>query len=84
MLIGAIVSFVYKQGCLALFTIASHRQTGLIKLLRQRGFLRRGRLPFYAMRGRCAKLPTDDFSVLSYLDADLGYRFELDGMLPER
>jgi hypothetical protein len=75
-LIAAIVSFVYQQGCVALFTIASHRQSDLLKLLRRQGFLRRGRLPFFAMHGRFAELPTDDFSFLSYLDADLAYRFE--------
>lgn len=77
-LIAGIVSFVHKQRCIALFTIASHRQTALLKLLRREGFLRRGHLPFYAMRGRLAELPTDDFLALSYLDADLAYRFELD------
>ena len=77
-LIGAIVSFVYSQGCIALFAIASHKERGLVTLLRRRGFLQYANLPFYVMRGRCADLPTDEFSVLSYLDADLAYRFEHD------
>lgn len=75
-LTAAMISFAYQQGCMALLTIASHRQSDLIRLLRRRGLLRRGRLPFFAMRGRCAELPTEDFAALSYLDADLGYRFE--------
>jgi hypothetical protein len=83
MLIAAIVSFVYSQGCVALFSIASHREGDLIKQLRRRGFLAYGKLPFYGMRGRCAELPTDEFSVLSFLDADLAYRFEHDKPSPE-
>jgi hypothetical protein len=79
-LTAAIVSFVYNQGGLALFTIVSHRRDALVKFLRRRGFLQRGKLPFYALRGRGADLPTDDFSELSYLDADLAYRFEPDRM----
>jgi hypothetical protein len=75
-LIAAIVSFAYEQGCIALVTIASRRQSDFVKLLRRRGFLRHGLLPFYAMRGRCPDLPVDDFAALSYLDADLAYRFE--------
>jgi len=82
-LIGAIVSFVYSQGCVALFAIASHKESDLATLLRRQGFLRYGNLPFYAMRGRCAELPTDEFSVLSFLDADLAYRFEHDNALSE-
>jgi len=82
-LIGAIVSFVYSQGCVALFAIASHKESDLAKLLRGHGFLRYGNLPFYAMRGRCAELPTDEFSTLSFLDADLAYRFEYDDAPPE-
>jgi hypothetical protein len=77
---AAIVSFAYRQGCIALVTIASHRQSDLVRLLRRRGFLRHGLLPFYAMRGRCTELPVDDFAVLSYLDADLAYRFESYGV----
>jgi len=77
-LIGAIVSFVYSQGCVALFAIASHKESDSVTLLRRQGFLRYGNLPFYAMRGRCAELPTDEFSALSFLDADLAYRFEHD------
>jgi hypothetical protein len=82
-LIGAIVSFVYSQGCVALFAIASHKESDLATLLRRQGFLRYGNLPFYAMRGRCAELPTDEFSVLSFLDADLAYRFEHDNASSE-
>ena len=77
-LIGAVVSFVYSQGCVALFAIASHTESDLVTLLRRQGFLRYGDLPFYAMRGRCAELPVDEFSALSFLDADLAYRFEHD------
>ncbi len=77
-LIGAIVSFVYSQGCVALFAIASHKESDSVTLLRRQGFLRYGNLPFYAMRGRCAELPADEFSALSFLDADLAYRFEHD------
>jgi hypothetical protein len=79
-LTAAIVSFAYQQGCIALVTIASQRQSDLLSLLRRRGFLRHGLLPFYAMRGRCAELPVDDFAALSYLDADLAYRFESYGV----
>jgi hypothetical protein len=75
-LTAAMISFAYQQGSMALLTIASHRQSDLIRFLRRRGLLRRGRLPFFAMRGRCAELPTEDFAALSYLDADLAYRFE--------
>jgi hypothetical protein len=77
-LIGAIVSFVYSQGCVALFAIVSHKESDSVTVLRRQGFLRYGNLPFYAMRGRCAELPTDEFSALSFLDADLAYRFEHD------
>ena len=77
-LIGAIVSFVYSQGCVALFAIASHKESDSVTLLRRQGFLRYGNLPFYAMRGRRPELPTDEFSALSFLDADLAYRFEHD------
>ena len=79
MLIAAIVSFVYGQGGVALFAIVSHRENDLLKLLGRRGFLRHGELPFYVMRGRYAELPTDEFCVLNFLDADLGYRFNQDG-----
>jgi hypothetical protein len=77
-LIDATVSFVYSQGCLALFSIASHRETDLIKQIRRRGFLPYRKLPFYGMRGRFAELPTDEFCALSFLDSDLAYRFEHD------
>jgi hypothetical protein len=82
-LIGAVVSFVYSQGCVALFAIASHKESDSVAVLRRQGFLRYGNLPFYAMRGRCAELPTDEFSVLSFLDADLAYRFEHDNASSE-
>lgn len=75
-LTAAMVSFAYEQGCMALLTIASHRQSDLVRFLRRRGLLRHGRLPLFAMRGRCAELPLEDFAALSYLDADLAYRFE--------
>jgi hypothetical protein len=75
-LTAEIVSFAYQQGCMALLTIASRQQSELVRFLRQRGWLRRGRLPLYVMRGRCGELPMDDFMALSYLDADLAYRFE--------
>jgi hypothetical protein len=77
-LLAAIVSFVYSQGCIALFAIASHKESGLAASLRRQGFLPYGRLPFYGMRGRCAELPTHEFTALSFLDADLAYRFEHD------
>jgi hypothetical protein len=79
-LIAAIVSFVYGQGGVALFGIVSHRESDLIQLLGRRGFLRHGELPFYVMRGRHSELPTDEFCVLNFLDADLAYRFEQDGV----
>lgn len=75
-IIGAVVSFVYKEGCVALFAIASHKESDLATLLRRHGFLCYGKLPFDVMRGRCAQLPTDEFSTLSFLDTDLAYRFE--------
>jgi hypothetical protein len=83
-LIAAVISFVHGQGCMALFATASHLERDLIKSLGQRGFLRRGKLPLYAMRGRRAGLPIDEFCALSFLDADLAYRFELNGASPER
>lgn len=82
-LTAAMVSFVYLEGGIALSTIASRQQSDLVRFLRRRGFLRHGRLPFYAMRGRCAELPIEDFAVLSYLDADLAYRFEADTVSAE-
>jgi hypothetical protein len=83
-LIAAIVSFVYRQGGVALFGIVSQRESDLLKLLGRSGFLRHGKLPFYAMRGRYAELPTDEFCVLNFLDADLAYRFGQDSASPER
>jgi hypothetical protein len=83
MLIAAIVSFVYSQECVALFAIVSRREGDLLALLGRRGFLRHGKLPFYVMRGRNAELPTDEFCVLNYLDADLAYRFRPDSASPE-
>ena len=79
-LIRAVASFVYGQGCVALFAIASHRERDLIKALAWSGFLRHARLPFYVMRGRSAELPTDEFAVLNFLDSDLAYRFEQDSV----
>lgn len=84
MLIAAIVSFVYRQGCVALFAIASHLESDLVKLLRQRGFLRHSKLPFYVVRGHYPELPLDELCALSFLDADLAYRFEQDGPSSER
>lgn len=84
LLIAAIVSFVHSQGCVALFAIVSHLESDLVNLLGQRGFLRHGKLPFYAMRGRYAELPTDEFCALNFLDADLAYRFEQDSASPDR
>ena len=56
--------------------IASHLDQDLIGALTAQGFFRRrGRLPFYGMRGREAKLTFDEFQVMSLLDADLPYRF---------
>jgi hypothetical protein len=82
-LTAAMVSFVYREGAIALSTIASPHQSDLVAFLRRRRFLRHGRLPFYAMRGRSAELPLEDFAALSYLDADLAYRFELDALSAE-
>jgi hypothetical protein len=77
-LIAAIVSFVYSQRSVALFAIASRKETDLARLLRGRGFIRYANLPFYAMRGCDVQLPADEFSSLNFLDADLAYRFEQD------
>lgn len=82
-LLAATASFVHSQGCVALFAIVSHREEDLIQLLRQRGFLRHSRLPFYVMRGRDGQLSTDEFCVLNFLDADLAYRFEQDSVSTE-
>jgi hypothetical protein len=84
MLIAAIVSFVHSQGCVALFAILSHLESDLLKLLGRRGFFRHGKLPLYVMRGRYTELPTDEFCGLTFLDADLAYRFEPDGAPSER
>jgi hypothetical protein len=71
------IQFVYEQRGAALSAIASHLDQELISLLSAQGFLqRRARLPFYGMRGRDAKLTFDEFGVLSFLDADLPYRFD--------
>jgi len=78
-LTGAIVSFVHDQKGVALFTMASHLETGLMDLLTRQGFLRRrAKLPFYVMRGRNRGLPVDEFTRLNFLDSDLAYRFESD------
>lgn len=79
MLIAAIVSFVYRQRGVALFAIVSHLESDLVQLLSRRGFLQHGKLPLYAMRGHDAEFPIDEFCALSFLDADLAYRFEQDG-----
>jgi hypothetical protein len=76
LLIRRAIQFVYQQNGAALFAIASHLDQELIGVLTSQGFLRRrARLPFYGMRGREAKLAFDEFGVLSFLDADLPYRF---------
>jgi hypothetical protein len=76
LLIHRAIQFVHQQNGAALFAIASHLDQGLIAALAEQGFLRRrARLPFYGMRGREAKLTFDEFGVLSFLDADLPYRF---------
>jgi hypothetical protein len=78
-LVRAIASFVYEQRGIALFAIASHLESDLIRVLGQRGFLRRrNRLPFHVMRGRKPDLPTDEFAALSFLDTDMAYRFDLE------
>jgi hypothetical protein len=82
-LITAIVSFTHNQRCIALFTIASHLDHDLVRLLGGRGFLRHGKLPFYVMRGRNTELPTDEFSALTFLDSDLSYRFEMESGLSD-
>ena len=83
LLVSAVVSFVYSQGCVALFTIVSHRESRLLEIFRGRGFLGHRKLPFYIMRGRYAALPMEEFSTLSFLDADLAHRFEQDGSSSE-
>ena len=83
-LISAIVSFSYSQRCIALFTVASHLDQDLAKLLGRRRFLRHSKLPFYVMRGRNAELPTDEFCALNFLDSDLAYRFEMDSGFSEQ
>lgn len=76
LLIRRMVQFVYQQKGAAVSAIASHLDQPLISLLTAHGFLRRpGRLPFYGMRGRDANLTFDEFGILSFLDADLAYRF---------
>jgi hypothetical protein len=84
-LAGAIVAFVYAQGGIALFAMASHLEGDLVDLLARRGFLRRrSRLPFYVVRGRHPELPIEEFSVSNFLDADLAYRFESDAAPQEQ
>lgn len=82
-LLAAAVSFVYGEGCVALFTLVSHRETCLVEFFRGRGFLRQRQLPLYIMRGRSRTLPGDEFPILNFLDADLAYRFEQDGTSDE-
>jgi hypothetical protein len=75
-LIRQAIQFVHQQNGAALFAIASHLDQQLIGALTAQGFFRRrGRLPFYGMRGRETKLTFDEFQVMSLLDADLPYRF---------
>jgi hypothetical protein len=75
----AIVAFVYSQGAVALFAIASDLERVLVNALAGLGFFSRSRrLPLYILRGRNSQLPADEFGVLSFLDADLAYRFESD------
>jgi hypothetical protein len=82
-LVRAASAFVYGQRGIALFAIASHLEGDLIRLLAQRGFLRRReRLPFHVMRGRQSGLPTDEFAALSFLDTDMAYRFESEMTAP--
>jgi hypothetical protein len=76
-LVRAVTSFVYEQRGIALFAIASHLEGDLVQMLAQSGFLRRrDRLPFHAIRGRKADLPTEEFAALTFLDTDMAYRFE--------
>jgi hypothetical protein len=76
LLLRTIIRFVYEQRGMAISAVASRLDRGLLNLLVARGFLRRrARLPFYAMKGRDANLPGDEFATLSFLDADLAYRF---------
>jgi hypothetical protein len=75
-LIRRAIQFVHQQNGAALSAIASHLDQELIGALTLQGFLRRrARLPFYGMRGRETKLAFDEFGVMSFLDADLSYRF---------
>jgi hypothetical protein len=79
----AAVSFVYRQGCVALFTIISQGERRLLEFFGGRGFLGHRTLPFYILRGRSSTLPADEFSTLNFLDADLAYRFEQNGVSDE-
>jgi hypothetical protein len=84
-LTGAIVSFVHDQKGIALFTMTSHLETGLMDLLAHQGFLRRrAKLPFYIMRGRNRELPLEEFKSLNFLDADLACRFDSDFLSKEQ
>jgi hypothetical protein len=78
LLVAAAVSFVYRQGAIAIFTVTSQEEKGLLRLFLQRGFIRHRSLAFYIMRGRSSALPGDEFTRLSFLDSDLAYRFEQD------
>ena len=82
--IAAIISFVHRQGCVALFAMVSHLESDLIKVFGRHGFLRHGKLPLYGMRGHDSELPMDEFCALSFLDSDLAYRFEQDEVSLER
>lgn len=83
LILAAVVSFVYGEGGVALFTLVSHRETRLLEFCRGRGFLRQRHLPLYVMRGRSSLLPDDEFPTLNFLDADLAYRFEQDSTSDE-
>jgi hypothetical protein len=75
-LLRRVIQFVYQQGGSALFAVASRLDRELMSLLTAQGFLqRRKRLPFYGVRGRDANLAFDEFGTLSFLDADMAYRF---------
>jgi hypothetical protein len=76
LLLARMIQFAYQQDGAAVFAITSHLDQERLRLLTAQGFLRRrGRIPFYGLRGRDANLTFDEFGVLSFLDADMAYRF---------
>jgi hypothetical protein len=76
LLVKRMAQFAYQQNGAAVFAVASHLDRELLQLLSAQGFLRRrNRLPFYAVRGRDANLAFDEFGAMSFLDADMAYRF---------